>query len=559
MDSMNATLPESRPTSSDGSSRGIPQWSNWLIWAAVVAGVALRLRQFIAAPAMWLDELILVENVIGRSLGQLLTQPLGWNLVAPKGFLAIEKFASLFGHSDYVFRAVPFLMGIAGLLLFVRLARIVLPGYGAVAAVAMFAAAGPLIDYSSRAKQYSSDVAISVLMLLLAVDLQRNGFDAPRVRRAGLIGAIVVWFSQPSILLLAGMAICFLFTQPRGTRAGVVRLSTWWGISAVASAAASLASLTPSTRHYMSTYWVHGFPPASVGEWVRTAWPWTALTGVVGRGSEASLGYLFPWLILAFAVGGAYLIWRERADRAWLFVAPVVVTLLAAIARQYPFSDRLLHFLFPVLFLLVAAAMGWLANRAAALGMPVGLAILAVLLIPALYPVAKLRPPYPIEDIKPVLAKIRGKRQPGDSVFVYYGAVPVLHYYGPAYGLNDGDYSRSGCHKGDTRQYLRELDSLRGKNRAWVVITAAHARYGERNDIVSYLDAIGVRRDAIVVPSQSVGGYAPSAEALLYDFSDTARLASTSADAFALQGPGDPRSCKEGPYSMAPETPYLKN
>jgi len=88
-----------------------------------------------------------------------------------------------------------------------------------------------------------------------------------------------------------------------------------------------------------------------------------------------------------------------------------------------------------------------------------------------------------------------------------------------------------------------------------VVLTHALSHYRERDDILRYLDAIGVRRDAVAVPSRTVGWQFLPAEAFLYDLSDPARLRSAMAPSFPLTGPSsqDERvGCGAGPQGMVP-------
>src|SRR6516164_3672407 len=91
------------------------------------------------------------------------------------------------------------------------------------------------------------------------------------------------------------------------------------------------------------------------------------------------------------------------------------------------------------------------------------------------------------------------------SSYVYYGAGPAITFYDDQFGIADTDYVQGRCHRGDTRAYLLELDPLRGHPRVWVLIAHAVSEFGERDNIVRYLDTIGIRRDRQVAPSRTVG------------------------------------------------------
>ena len=88
------------------------------------------------------------------------------------------------------------------------------------------------------------------------------------------------------------------------------------------------------------------------------------------------------------------------------------------------------------------------------------------------------------------------------------------------------------CSLSDPRSYLRELDSLRGQKRVWLVATHEQ-RDGELQVILGYLDQLGRRLDSVVEPASS-GRPIENAYGYLYDMSDRERLASVSAEKYAL-------------------------
>src|SRR5476651_2330731 len=157
----------------------------------LAAGAALRLWQYFAQTSLWVDEIAVAENVIHTPLGSLLGQPLALDQVAPPGFLGLVKACvALFGPSDLALRIVPLVGGLAGLALFALLSRRVLPGWTAVFATALFALSPLLIGYSAEVKQYSTDVAITILVTLAALNVADALPSRPRLLAAALIGTV---------------------------------------------------------------------------------------------------------------------------------------------------------------------------------------------------------------------------------------------------------------------------------------------------------------------------------------------------------------------------------
>lgn len=524
-----------------------------------LSGAALRLWQYAADTSLWVDELALVRGILAADFRQLLTTPLLHNQVAPKGFLLAEKLAaSAFGPSGYALRLFPLVCSLVALAVFVRLSARMLGGAGPFAASLLFAAAVPLVASGALVKQYSTDVCVAVLLWQLAYGLSTRTVTPAR---AALFGSLLVWFSNPGALMTASLGASLLMwpgpaPAEGGRRRRLVPVLACWCASSLAAVAATFATTTDATRDYMHWFWSWGFAPLSPSEFLRTLWPLARVSAVFGPGQTfAGMSYPAPALYAALAGAGLVALWFRDKSKAALLATPLLFTLGAAVLRQYPFGDRLILFLVPGLLLSVAAAVEearrflWPRSRA------LGAAAVALLLLPTLYPLAVARPPYYTEPIKPVLSYVGARRQPGDAVYVYYGAALAVTFYASQYGLGRDEYAVGGCHRGDGRRYLRELDMFRGRPRVWILLTHAGPALRERDDILAYLDTIGVRRDGAVFEARGLGRNLLPAEAHLYDLSVGDRLAAASADAFPLKGPhapGQRLGCGEATQASLP-------
>lgn len=540
---------------------------DWAIVAALVGiavvGIALRAAQAMANTSLWLDEIALVKGILGADLWSLLVRPLPFDQVAPKGFLLVQKLAVMaLGPSDFALRLFPFLCSAAAVMLFTRLARRTLPAVGALCATLVFATGVPLITFAGMVKQYSTDVLAAVVLMGLALELVSRPTSTRKAWGAALAGALLVWFSQPGVIVVAALAIPVLAwlcpnTPANRWRQPVLIVSTW-GTAALAVTLMSMASMSEATRDYMRVYWADGFPPASLGRAVELAWPWPNLQALfAGGGAGAQAGFGYPWspLYPALAGMGFVALWFQERRLAVIVAAPVALTLAAAIAGQYPFSDRLILFLTPSLILAIGAAAQLVYRALRRVSAPMAGLAAAAIGAGALTPVMMSRPPYRIEDVKAVLSQIESRRQPGDATYVYYGAAPVMSIYAPSFGYQPGEYFVGGCHRADSRRYLYELDTFRGTRRVWIILTHSVGQYREREDILAYLDATGYRLDEVTVVSHVMGRTAVPAEAYLYDLSGNPAGGGVDSATFELTGTGvlNPRvGCTSGPLVMIP-------
>jgi hypothetical protein len=500
--------------------------------ACLVVGIGLRCIEYFGRTSQWLDEISLSTNIVGRHFWSLVFGRLDIAQSAPSGFLALEKLLTdTFGTSDLVLRLMPFLSSIVALIAFFAIAQRVLRGPAQPIAVALFATAGPLIVYAGQVKQYSSEVAVTTLLLLLALHLQSDPFDRRQVATATVAGVAATWFSQAAVFTLTGIAIALAWQAWRDERPKPARRRlTWmlaaWLLSAAAATIVGWARLSAGTRSYLHQYWAAGFMPRSASA---VLWPVARVRALLGSGGPSSLFYPDASLWVALMGLGFILIVSRSRRIALLLLAPVAVTLVAAVLQQYPFDDRLILFLLPIFLLGLAETLGRAVDFVTArAGAAVGGACALLFITPVVWPVLSSPPPYGTEDIRAVLAYVETHHSAGDPIYVYYGAREAYSYYAAQYRLATPDAIFGGCHRGDTRAYLQELDMLRGKSRVWVVIAHSLPPYNEREQLLRYLDAIGRRLETRVAPAQAPKGdvFTDTADAYLFDLSDPTSNAS---------------------------------
>ncbi len=439
--------------------------------------------------------------------------------------------------------------------LFWRLASRVLPELGSLAALLAFAVAAPLIRQAGEVKQYSTDVAVAILLMLLALP------DGTRRRRdvtAGVVGALAIWFSQPAMIVAVAVAgVLALDASIRGGWTAIAqcrwRVGLWMGSAAV-SAGLAMSSMTPATSAYMKRYWGGGFPPLTAEGLLQAGWPWVPLRELFGNGApgfQNTFFYPAAWLYASLAVVGLVLLARDRRT-GWIVVAPVVATAAAAVAQQYPFRDRVILFLLPSLLLGFGAAVEVLVRQSARLHRLAGLIVAVPLLAGVVVPIVRTPPPYNFGDIKPIMSVLRDAATPTTKIYVHANGGTPFDYYAPQFGWDRASFDLGTCQfaTGLGREFLTELDRYRGAPDLWVVL--AHMTpgiIGQRDDLLRYLDTIGKRRRTVTVASRMMGGNRLPVEAFHYDLSDPQRLGQTSADTFTLNGSyaRTRRTCEEGP------------
>jgi hypothetical protein len=509
--------------------------------------------QYLANTSLQIDEAALARNIIDRPVGALLSG-LSYAQVAPVGFLLVEKGAvAFFGTSEYALRAFPLACGVLGLLLFERVATRVLEGWSAPFAVGLVSLGIPFIYFSSQLKQYSSDIAIAVLLLLAAIEIRRRGVTRARSWVFAIVGAVAVWFSQPAAFVLAGIGLALLLLTIVERDASAARLYaigwTLWALSAAAAAALALRNLSHRDRDYFRQFWSEGFmpfPPTTIADvgWLpnKLVWAFGAFASGMSR-MTGGLNYRWSAVFAITMSVGVWALWKSERNRdIALFVGlPVVVVAALSAAKLYPFTARLFTFLLPGLLLATAAGAEQVLARWPRRAQVLTPAFLAVLGGSPVYALATALPPYRLQHLRPVVEHIVARRESGDAVYVFYGAGQAFHYYADRYGLKLDTTVMGRCSVGAPREYLRQLDQLRGRPRVWVVLTHDQRLGKEYSVIVDYLERIGRRTEGVDVPGSS-GRPMEAAAGYLYDLSDPTLLAMSSSSTQPIA---------EGPLSSA--------
>lgn len=111
-----------------------------------------------------------------------------------------------------------------------------------------------------------------------------------------------------------------------------------------------------------------------------------------------------------------------------------------------------------------------------------------------------ISPKYP-EHLRPAIAYLNANHQPGDTLYVYYWALPAFRYY----ARPDMQYVAGRLRADDPQALLSEINSLRGQRRVWILFSHVYERgeFNEKDWMLDYLDQIGKRKRQFIEPGAS--------------------------------------------------------
>lgn len=487
------------------------RWSRFSTWVLLLIGVVLRLRLYSNGRSLWFDETLLALNILHRSTAGLF-RPLDYHQGAPLGILVLLKLATKIGGSgELVLRAVPFLAALISLFLFWGVAELYLSPRAVPLAVALFALSPTLIHFSSEAKQYSSDVAVTLVLLWAATKYVGSPLTTASVLKFSLLGATAIWFSHPASFILAAIAATLftvaLLEHDRMLLWRVTLATAVWTASFLLCYLVSLRSLAADQA--LLNYWRESFPPHSLAS-VRTL-NW--LTNAALKLFDEPAG-LVDFLGLALFLAGTLVLVRRDQKLSGFLLAPIGVTFLASLLGRYPLGGRLLLFLVPILLMVIGEGVAWIRGRFGRWSPAVeALLIITLLFKPVSADVKELLHPNRREDIKLAIQYIQAHQQPGDVWFIYHWARYQYWYYDELYKLSPATVRIGEDCGTDIACYTSDLDRLRGHRRVWILFSHIWIGDGlEEEDMsVQYLDSLGRRLDRFS---------AKGARAYLYDLSE---------------------------------------
>jgi hypothetical protein len=460
-----------------------------ILLTILFAGVAIRIYAYLRQPSMWIDEVAIVRNVIDRSLWQLVSRPLDFGQVAPVGYLAVVKgLVTLFGPSELILRLPSLFGSVAARILVWRVAEKLSGGLAAIAATATVVFSPVVLYTGAEVKPYSTDFAMSLAIVLMAVDVVRR---EDRLLPIAAGGAAAVWFSQHAILTAAGAGLALALLS-RNRRVAIVIVC--WGASATLALAVSLHDLAPSTAEYMRHFWAGGFLPLHGS----LPWLWEQIQFVFIRWSAASWqpGDVIPKVYAAMAIAGFVAIAR-RKDALLVIFCCLAITIAVSATRWYPFppfiAQRLILFESSLLILIAAAAVERLTQFARSAGAAIALTLFV---LPTLIGIARCPPPYKHDMTAEMLAAVRARWRTGDILYANSGVALGVLYYAPQFGFHPAEIVAGEC-SSDPRTWLHELDRLRGR-RIWLIVNNGA---DQRRLLDFYLSSIGQKVDAIWINS----------------------------------------------------------
>jgi hypothetical protein len=298
-----------------------------------------------------------------------------------------------------------------------------------VLAAAVIAFSPAAVRYSVEVKQYSSDLAIGLGLILLA---QRA--DAARSRSSvwtwGAAGAVAVWWAHAAVLVLAGTAAALAVAAalrhdgPQLRRVG--RATVVWLASFVVDWWVVLRGL--GHNPFLHRYWKAGFAPRPLAPASLAVWVARTPARLVHDPGSLPLA----WVAAAAVVLGLAATAARRPVETAVVVFPLLVGLDAAVVGAYPLLGRMALWTLPLIAIGIAGAVAAVGRARAGMAVAVAAALLAG---PILAVGRVAHDPTTWSDVRPLLEAVRPYLRAGDLVWAHSADTPSAEYYAVSTGV----------------------------------------------------------------------------------------------------------------------------
>jgi len=429
--------PAVKPDEADAAARR----GHMLLVAALGVGTLLRLVHYAARPSLLIDEARVALDVGSRDWVGLL-RPLDYDQTAPILFLWAERLATrLAGVNEHALRALPFLAGIAALPLLLLIARRLLGVVAATLAVSIAAVSPQLIQYSGEVKPYSLDLAITLGLVWLALEVRDAPQNIARRRRLALGGLLAIWASAPAAFTLAAIGGALMVAPPKARLRYrfVLGTSCLWAASFALAYAIVYAPAAKSP--YMREFWQGSLLRILEPGLTARAWHgiretvWQLFVGgttdpPLGR-PESLLATIGAAALVLVGLAGARRIQRAAGwDGLLVTIGPFLAGVAASLVGGYPVAARVMTYAATSLVLPVAGGCIALAESMGATPRgALALVSACVLVSPLPRDIALATRPNGLENVRAAVSEFERLARPGEPIYVFAATLPAWTFY----------------------------------------------------------------------------------------------------------------------------------
>jgi len=312
-----------------------------------------------------------------------------------------------------------------------------------------------------------------------------------------LTGAVAVWFSHPSVFILAGsaMAITIALICKKNIKSLMcfAAVFSFWLISFLLNYFLVLSKY--QVIDGLIGFWAdkHAFMPLIPHGLSDIMW----LPRTLERALRNPVGIkqVIPAAILFCA--GYITLYKSRRHFFFISIFTFILALAASGLKSFPFSQRLILYTAPLFIIPIACGINLLRERLWARNKIIFISILSILMFNPIVNagLSLIHTPARVE-IKPALKILEEKLLPSDVLYVARGACKTVKFYRENYKWPaDIKFIEAKKKIENATEFREEMNRLMGNDRVWVMFTSftAQGRFKGKETMTGCLDMLGDR------------------------------------------------------------------
>ena len=426
-------------------------------WVCFLVVVCFATRLNLMTRSLYRDEAWVAESILSHSLRSMFFYE-RWLQSSPPLFLLLVRGAvSVFGSSEIALRLVPWLAGALSVVFVGRALTRLFPTTLVIVGTSLFLTNYWALKYSQQVKQYSTDLLVSSLFLLLLTSYLVEGHKRSAFWALVFAGGFsvllsytaVFWFPVCMLVVAFGASdrsltetAMYSKRNPIGNRFTdcVTTLFVYLGCFGVAN----WVFIRPNRSASLVQFWIDDF--IGSGGLLRS------LVGFFKSTCDLMLPQQFQWsrffsytcgvmiVLAALRALAAQYHGDKRARRVVvLTILPVITSVIASYFHQYPLltKPRMIIWLLPICTLLLVYAIEpfwlWLAAkggvRASLLLTATTTGLICLVAVGLSFLVVERGRSNPLDDFRSGVLYLSRHGGPHDQVFVYALGAEELGYY----------------------------------------------------------------------------------------------------------------------------------
>jgi hypothetical protein len=245
-------------------------------------------------------------------------------------------------------------------------------------------------------------------------------------------------------------------------------------------------------------YWKSGYAPFPIRSLDDLHWFWESALGLVYLALQQSRPadpVAHPdWfaslniILLFFVFIGALCLYLKSKRLFGFIVLPILITLSISAFELYPFRNRLILLLTPLVYILAVSVVGWLAGLVSVWGKVAGYIIAACLITLVLFPSLRIAlDPYNPSDIKSALSYIQAESSPGDQLALSAWSCYSFSFYAKRFKFQNMKIAAVIPPQNDAGKFLNDILQKQALKRTWIIFSH---RFHERTNFLTQLRSV---------------------------------------------------------------------